>query len=475
MKLPDGFLKAVTDHLVEKYRGRINEDYAFALSEVLLSSCCWDIKCKTKYGDLRPNIWVQVILPSGDIKSNPVKKFVLPILRKVETCFNEESEDEIYKKLVISSYTPESIIDFMNVHPENKYDPKTKQMVKELQQGNLGLIWVDESTILARAAKNKNYMSGILETDSLIYDGGISGRYTISHGLQEVHHCYKAKIQATTPDIYSLMEDGDIIQGGWNRFDVVVGKEKNIEKIRKHDDSFFEQQTNQMIDVEFDFYATKLLKVINSKAGTINLDEDAKSIWCDYEIKCKADSIDLEDQDLRRGYKNRMAEKVLKRAILYTISKHIEVIDNATDGILLVEREEMQMAIDNQEEYYKHWVKMLEERGKQPPTSTVTTNRAEREYFEKMFKENMVDRLISRQKLIKVTQWNSNDKRLISNIVSAHEEEKIIELSDDEVKKILRTHKEAKEWGWFERMYINPKWRKPPTIFKWVGKTDQKM
>ena len=176
MNVPSGFLKEFTELLEERYRDRINPDFAFGLAEVLLSSCCWNIKFDNGYGTGQPNIWIQVILPSGDIKSNPLTKLVLPIIRRVEECYNEESKDGITQKLIISSYTPESIIYFMNPHTEKRYSRIEKEMVQEKHQGNKGIIWVDESTILVRGAKNKDYMSGILETDSLIYDGSVPER-----------------------------------------------------------------------------------------------------------------------------------------------------------------------------------------------------------------------------------------------------------------------------------------------------------
>jgi hypothetical protein len=362
LKVPTGFLQDFTEFLLKRYKSRINPDYAFALSEVLLSSCCWNVYFINGYGKGQPNIWIQVILPSGDIKSKPINTWIRPIIKSVEEYINEnKKEGKAIEKIVISQYTPESIIRFMNEHPKKKWDKDEKKEIQETHVGNKGIIIVDESSMQTEGARSKDYMSGIVGIDSMIYDGNIPERFTNSFDLQEVPYCYKSKIAATTPVIYSLIEEKDVIQGGWNRFDIVIGMPLNANELQKHNfETFFQQCTQEEIESEIENYATKLLNVINAQGiRNVGLTDDAARMWCDYEHNKKIEALQLTEKDWKRGYLNRMAEKALKRAVLYAVSRHISTIDKAKLGEILVDDTEMQLAIDNQEIYYQNWQEFI--------------------------------------------------------------------------------------------------------------------
>ncbi len=472
MQCPGGFIKEFIELLQERYKDRINIDYAFALSEVLLSSACWNIHFDNGYGTNQPNIWIQVVLPSGDIKSNPITKLVLPIIRKLEECLNEGcvKEDDIHDKLLISSYTQESIIKFMNVHKETTYNGDTNTIEEQLQKGNLGLIWVDESSILTRGAKTKDYMSGLLEVDSLIYDGGVPERYTMTHGLHQVPFCYKAKISATTPVIYGIMEQTDVIQGGWNRFDVVVGIPIDPEFLKEHDpDTFFRRMSTAQWDDLYEHFSNQLIKVIWSKTDRVHFDEEATKIWVKYELKNKMEALRMAEKDLRRGYKNRMAEKVLKRAVLYTISKFIDLIDEAKVGSIIVTAEEMNMAIHNQEEYYGHWNRMLTEWKLSPKSgeSTLFTDEAKRERLKAVLQ---LMPQVSRQRVIEETGWNDGSNYFKDTLGSFVSENKIKTYAMQDARALIEEHKSEKGWIDFQKVKL-PVRGKVPVFYEWIGET----
>lgn len=463
MKIPYGFLSEFTELLLDRYQNRINKDYAFALSEVLLSSCCWGIRYTNKYGSGQPNIWIQVILPSGDIKSTPINKLIRPIMLAVEHNLNEGRSKKL--KIIISQYTPESIIRFMNEHIEEKYDPETKETEKETHIGNVGLIVSDESSMQSRGIKSKDYMSGLLEIDSMIYDGTIPERYTNTHGLSSVPYCYKAKISATTPVIYGIMEESDVIQGGWNRYDVVVGVP--MENITMHDpESYFQHRTQEQINEEYEIYATKLVNVIQSKVNMVYFTDDAAEMWCKYEFQQQIDKKTIGEKDLRRGYKNRMAEKVLKRAVLYAISRHIDVMKESKTGDILVDAEEMEAAIANQEEYYKHWQTMLSIWKLSPKAgeSILTTDAAKRDRLKAVLQ--MRD-YISRRRVIEETGWNDGSRHLKETVDSFSEEKRIQIISLGNSRALIEAHKDDKEWLEWQRVKYPPR-GVLPIFYHWV-------
>ena len=68
---------------------------------------------------------------------------------------------------------------------------------------------------------------------------GINRKITISRGLEEVPRCFKANISATTPAIYEYMKINAFIQGGWNRYDFIIGLPIKPEEIKLLKESFF--------------------------------------------------------------------------------------------------------------------------------------------------------------------------------------------------------------------------------------------
>jgi len=464
MIIPQGFLHDFTELLLTRYKNRINRDYAFALAEVLLSACCWNICFVNEFGKGQPNIWIQVILPSGDVKSKPLNEFIRPIMNTIENKINENSK-EFKQQLVISQYTPEGIINLMNGEKKRKGD---KNEDTPLHIGNLGLIMQDESSMFSRGVKSKDYMSGLLEINSMIYDGKIPERYTNTMGLSKVPYCYKACISATTPVIYTIMEEGDVIQGGWNRYDIITGLPISLDELHPHNpETFFRHRTQEQIDDEYDKHAIRLINVIQSKVSMIYLTDDAATMWCEYEYKQQIEKRKISEKDLRRGYKNRMAEKVLKRAVLYAISRHIDSIEHAKIGDVMVDDDEMRAAIANQAEYEQHWLTMLNQWKLSPKAgeSTLTTDTAKRERLKTILK---LKDYISRQRVIEETGWNDGSKHLKETIDSFIEEKKIQTISLDNSRTLIKQHETDTEWLEWQR--VKPKVRgQAPLFYKWVG------
>jgi hypothetical protein len=479
MLCPPGFIGEVTE-LLAKRLPNMNKDYLQGIAEVLLSSVSWQASVTDQLGKLNFNIWIQMIAPSGDGKTIPIDNFLIPTMTEVEKLMNTKEARYV---LYLANYTGEALMRyFANNGVQLTEDEKGKK-VKEKRRTiyNLGLLCKDEATMALQNAIKKNYMVGIIEVESKVYDGKLYRKITTGRGLEDVEKCFKASISATTPAIYELMKNDGFIQGGWNRYDVIVGNPLKPEDVQKYDDDFFIPQSklSEFTAVPKNI-ADKLIKLAKSEEMIILLDEKANVIWREYAYEMKIEVVKLEDKDLRRGYLQRQAEKALKRAGLYTISKSFEVLEHCPkvkqtiineEGepetvlmrALICEYTEMEMAISNQREYYKYWLKMLQERKNTPPESKVQTNQAEREWFALSAKREPI---LSRKMLIEFTQWNDGDRRLNENISSAISEGKLKMLTEMEVRQLCNLHRG--DLDWFAHMHISPSFKNIPHLYEWI-------
>ena len=213
MTVPSGFLHTFYDVLSKRFP-QLNKDYLLSIAEVLLSSVCWKVYTVDDYSKLSPNIWIQIISPSGDGKTLPIDHFIIPVLEKFEEMLSTENERYI---LHLSDYNKESLIKYFKEQKPKK-DKNVRRLVLKY-----GLLAKDENTMYLEAANSKSYMKDIIAVESKIYDGKLNRKITISRGLEEVPRCFKANISATTPAIYEYMKINAFIQGGWNRYDFIIG------------------------------------------------------------------------------------------------------------------------------------------------------------------------------------------------------------------------------------------------------------
>src|SRR3990170_1086559 len=157
MIVPKGFLKETTDMQTGRFV-RLSKDYLFGVSEVLLSSCCWKAYLIDDYGTLTLNIWNQMVAPSGDGKSLPIDKFLVPTLAILEKLL--ETETERYA-LFLSDYTSEAIYKYFSEKRPNGQKLKKDEKPKRRIIYNLGILCKDEASMYMKAAMNKKYMADI--------------------------------------------------------------------------------------------------------------------------------------------------------------------------------------------------------------------------------------------------------------------------------------------------------------------------
>jgi hypothetical protein len=480
MFTPKGYLTETHELLCHHYP-RMNKDYLLAVSEALLSASCWNVYTINDYGKLAPNIWVQMISPSGDGKTLPIDNFLVPVLEELEKQL--ETDDTVFK-LYLADYTKEAIVKF--------FSNKTKCVVTEGDKKKekrciytYGLLCKDEATMFLESAVHKQYMADIIAVESKIYDGKLYRRITTSRGLEEVPKCFKASLAATTPAVYDLMKTTAFIQGGWNRYDMIIGNPLSEEQVDLLPEDFFIRGRKKIAEFEgiSQQHAAQLLPIAEGERIYVELDEEANLLWREFEQRMKKEAVKLEERDLRRGYLQRQAEKALKRAMLYTVSVVLEKIHllqpetfvdfegkQRTEKLLICEGWAMDMAIKNQEELFGYWLKMLEERKRTAISGEVRTDAAEMDYFDSKMKElSEKYGVFSRKLVIEATGFKDGDKRLTSNIDTAQQRGKLKVLTGDDSRAICNKHRNDNNMDWFAAQDINPSFRHPPYLFRWLG------
>lgn len=295
MKVPEGFIKECFE-MLKKRMPRLSEDYLLAIAEITLSSGSWNVHTINDYSALCPIVWIQFISPSGDGKTIPIDNFLMLTLDELEKLI--ETDKETYK-LHIANYNSESIRKAFSGNDRTGKGKKAKRIVAKY-----GILYKDESTIFLESAANKSYLKDLIATESKIYDGLLGRKYTTSRGWEEVPKCSKSSISATTPAIYVLMKVVAFIQGGWNRYDILLGikvKPEDIEMLSENFSKRHSTNRNQFEGIP-NYYARKLAKLALGGKMYVELDDDADLIWRKFEQEMRREAVKLDDMDLKRGY-----------------------------------------------------------------------------------------------------------------------------------------------------------------------------
>jgi len=470
LKTPSGFLTDMMNIMIEKIP-RINKAFAFQCSESLLSSCCFNIKTLDAEGDVYIVIWNMSILPSGlGVKSLPIKHWVIPIMKKVQ-------EKDPTHPLMISHFNVESHIKFMNWHSHEVYNEETKEYETVQAKGNVGLIPIDEWTQIQKGFQTKDYMSDVPEHLSEVYDTSIGNRVTITHGFQTVDKCIKAFLSATTPFVYKVWNEDFFVQGLGNRLDYVVVEESGEEKIINHEEFFRRIKHEEILEP----FAIRLRNLIESPINLVWLDDEAQKFWVNYEKGTRDRIKKLESRDLKRAYLARQAEKVLKRAALYTVSRNMRLdsgilstdeenlgrFPEDTPGELICSKDDLNLAIQSQEFYFANFCKMLENwrSGRRRAEYAILTDETIRDTISAIIQREGV---ASRQLIIDETRLNEGNKKLTDTISSLWFEKKIETMAGQESRDFIA--KQTQEWK--DRQHIKNFRGIAPVLHKWIGESE---
>jgi len=368
--LPRGFIKDFTESITQRVPG-INRDYVVACAEAILAGVCFRVSHYNQIGKMNLAVWCLGVTRSGEWKTVPIRDYAIPILKLVEK--ELPPIGRVVKRIVVPSrFSSEGLIEFMTVHKETIYNEEKDEEEEILVICNEGIMIRDEFTGLMKGVKTKDWMSDISEILSEVYDTSIQPYYTKKSKLQEVSYCNISFLMATTPHIYNIMDETLFTQGLGNRLDYVVFDPP--EEPPKFDPRvFFGESWARGKDEMIGRFARMLSGVVNSNLRFLSIDpeSEAAEMWTDYRYQIELRKRKLTDRGLgllKWSYLSRQAEKALRRAGLYCISRNIRSIPRMASGFdtLVVSEEDMRLAIQRQEKYYEYFEKLLSRWMKSP-------------------------------------------------------------------------------------------------------------
>jgi len=175
----------------------IKANAIFLVSSVI---CDKNIRIATAIGDQKPNLWFFVVSPSGTRKTTVVKRWGSTLLYRIN------------KNIVLpDEFTPEALFSVLTTNgTDTEYDGSaTGAYIKDEASGFF-------------ASSQRDYMLGIMEKLSQVYDGEDVSRVTKGGGLEEIINPYLTVMMCSTPYIYKLFSESMFRQGFLNRFLYIV-------------------------------------------------------------------------------------------------------------------------------------------------------------------------------------------------------------------------------------------------------------
>lgn len=322
-----GFIKEYQDFILDKIN--TNPEWAESLAVGLVSTVSYRVHIRNKQGKVKPNIWTVVVGNSGIAKkSSPVNSYVKPILKMVE----EKLNDGVHLRMP-GDFTKEGMIAYLsgsfnrgNGHNGNGNSGEEEGSSPIQHVYNNGIIIRDEFSQIFSGMK-KDYLRDTLEFFSELYDGTDQFRVTKGGAIEEVGESYVSLLGATTPTIYQSMDRNFFVQGTGNRFMYIVIDPNSIICEQKGVKFWVQsQEERDKLEQDLERFANLLSSIPESGYETLPINYKALSLWAKYEeeksiaIKTMV-LLDKYNQD--HTYLARMAEMVLKFAIVHCLSRNI--------------------------------------------------------------------------------------------------------------------------------------------------------
>ena len=358
LKWEDGLVGTI-EKTLEKYP--VKKLYKRGLATAITSICIPDLKQWNEIGDVTPNHFLIIIDSSGKFKTPPFKE----ILNFINIFFPNLKAP--------ARFTIEGFIEHVTGNEEKGIDPHP-----------CGLILRDEISRLA-VEKSQKQFSGLLAFLCELWNGYIEGYRTRTYGFEGGCDAFYSFVGASNHAFLRKMDEEFWEIGLGARAEFLT----NIEiKFDMYSDEFFWSSSNLVKHkVAFEKIAVMMQQIMAANLKRAYVLPDADQLWREYEYKCRQHANSLLKKD---PYGNEIivtliakkAQKVLKLAMNYGASRM-----TFEDHTLHICLEDMQRAIDDEEEYYKNalevyskWKKVRNKKEKQLtlPKSTTKIN----EYLE---------------------------------------------------------------------------------------------
>jgi hypothetical protein len=443
--LPDGFIKKFVEWLTSRVPF-VNRDYVTLIAEATLAGVSFNARHYNRIGVIPLAIWGLGITRSGEYKTVPLRDYAIPVMNAVQKRI-KPSGKVIKRILLPSAFSPEGLIEMLMVHDEEVYDEATgqTQIVKVIS--NEGIMIRDEFTSLVKGVKTKEWLSDVSERLSEVYDGRISPYYTKKSKRQEVAYCNVSFIAATTPYFYTLLDETFFIQGLGNRLDYVVwDPPEDLPEIKPEE--FFGIPWQRDRDLMIEEFANDLYGVLSSPLRFVDIDptSEAAKMWVEYRHEIELRKRKLPSRglsELKWSYLARQAEKALRRACLYCISRNIKALPRLGKlDTLIINEKDMELAIKRQEKYYEYFETLLNRWIAFPqPRGPAQTDMADLERMLAIL-ANSPYKIMTNSQWLKESGYGFRNKfyELKRHLIDAGEVE---ELGEEEVKKLPP---EVKKW-----------------------------
>jgi len=263
-------------------------------------------------------------------------------------------------QMISEAFTPEALIEQMS------------NMSKSSVSGELETVcsWIGDEIawFFQQLRKRDSYMTSTEALLSKIYDSSTYSRSTISRGTETIPNPYLTCLLASTEYLPTLFDELQIRLGFMNRFIYVIGERKDRKPLRT--EPLTREETEEALKIE------AFLRALNEKTSVTILEmaNDAKELYDSFESRIE-NQIESEDLDLKEGYCGQLPNLVIRLSCIYRISRMtIEEIRSYSNPVLLVERQDVERAIDYAQKAWNWFEKIVQIMQTSKPSSMSQTD-----------------------------------------------------------------------------------------------------
>lgn len=347
----EGLVRELADYILK--RSDTNPSFAETCASAILSTAIGPhVIVATPKGDVYLNI--DGIVIGGSSISN--KTVAIKITRKIIRLLSDKLGIEL---LYPPKFSLEGLAKLFLTRPE-------------------GFIVGDEFTAMFKSTA-KNWLKGILEFLSSLYDNYVDDYVTIKRGIERVDFVYASFISATTFYLLKLMKDEDFfLQGTGVRilWDLDMERDEIVQSDVEAAEFFMNSTQRHERDEDLYKFVDKLAgireKIKNmadislDKVIVLSFDFEASRKLGVYRIQKLNEAIKIFNQDLLdpdAGFLARLTENAIKLAGIHCISRFFSQDDFVFELPTII-GEDVDWAIKKAEYHFQMYLKMKEIRSR---------------------------------------------------------------------------------------------------------------
>lgn len=233
-------------------------------------------------------------------------------------------------------------------------------MVKEMSGKTSGdetnCIWISDEIagFFEKLRKRGSYMTSADAVLSTIYDGSTYTTGTIEREREIVRSPYLTLFLSSTNYLPTLFDELHIRLGFLNRFIYVIGERKERKPLRT--EPLTEEEKKEVEEI------VAFLEALAERTSVtmMKMTNEAKQLYDSFEEEIERRIVE-EDLGIKEGYCGQLPNLVARLASLYRISRMTtEEIRNYSSPILIVEKKDVERAIDYTQKAWNWFEKTIE-------------------------------------------------------------------------------------------------------------------